>query len=1536
MKVSLIKDNKLLNYKLPARVDGNFWLNELDANGIEKNIINIESKNGSWVLVSNSDYFVSKNSAKVPSVVLNERSIITLNHAYSYNSLYLFTYPTFEANYKYYTCTNEIAVGITIGRNPKSTIIYESSLVDPDDLIIKKENGVASITCQSAKNIVFVNDIAVNHKATLYYGDVIFFMGLRILYFNINGEDVLGVNDNYINVKTHLNQYKLSKSEKTKIEESSEDKDIELYTQDDYFYKKPRFIYNVSPFEISVDQPPGKQEAEDMPAILTVGPMLTMSLTSVMTLYTTFSNINNGTTTIKDSMPQLVMSGAMMLSFFLWPAVISAFNKRLRKKREKNRINKYTEYINGIENKLNEQKKIQEDIMKKKYLSIKECEQVILKKEDRLWERRVFDNDFLTVSLGIGSLPMSATIDLPEEHFSMIEDILIDKMNELKTYDLRLENVPIPFSFRENYISAIVGKYEYQKKMMQNVLLQLIGFHGYESLKIAVFTSRDKANNWDYIRTVPHIWSNDKSMRYFASSEKEYKEVTYFLDKIYNEREENLKNDSGESEFSTLYLLVVDTYTAVRNLDLITKIINSKNYLGFSILLLNDKISTLPDQCQIFIELDEAQSKISKNIAGGNTQTFNIDMSYLDINRCVSTLSNTPLELRDEGAGAIPKKVGFLEMYGVGKVEQFNVKNRWEENTPIMSMAAMVGIGNNGEKISLDLHEKYHGPHGLIAGMTGSGKSEFIITYILSLAINYHPDEVQFILIDYKGGGLAGAFENQTVGYKLPHLVGVITNLDKTEINRSLASIESELKRRQALFNKARTLSEESSIDIYKYQEMYRSGKLEEPVSHLIIIADEFAELKTQQPEFMDQLISTARIGRSLGVHLILATQKPSGVVDSQIWSNTRFRVCLRVQEKSDSTEVIKRPDAAYLTQTGRFYLQVGFNEMFLLGQSAWAGGKYIPSENIKKNIDTSINYVNNVGYAIKNVETKKEEKVVANYGEELINVVKYLSNIAMESHISTKPLWLSRIPNFILVVNLIKKYNYRKENFVLNPVIGEYDIPQMQAQKLLTAPFYSKGNAMVYGTAGSGKENFITTLIFSSMIAYTPSEVNFYILDFGSESLRYFQNSPHVGDIIYSSDGEKLDNLYKMIQRELDSRKELFANYNGDYLTYCKRSGSSLPNIVIVINNFEGYQESYPNFEDTLNILTRDCTKYGIYFVLTVNTPNGVRFKLKQNFGQTFVLNQNSDDDYSTILGNVRKVFPAKNFGRGLIKEEAIFEFQTAFATEKDQIPEYIRQINDQYSAKYQVRAKKIPILPDKVSIEDIFVENAKPGEIAIGINKNDLTPAIYDFGKNTVNIITSQDSTLFGTIVNPLAQQFVNKNTYSNIIINAEDLAFDDEIKNSTNYVDTNFNGIYDSIVKYLSDAMEKYKANNMNKSIFNNVKKINCIIVGLTAFKSKLSEDRQNAFDKFFANISELNVINYIFIDTVDKLKKFNYDSWFKENVNTNNGIYLGNGIGDQILINVSKRIPEMKEDVPYNFGFIIKTGVPTYVKLIEIYK
>ena len=209
---------------------------------------------------------------------------------------------------------------------------------------------------------------------------------------------------------------------------------------------------------------------------------------------------------------------------------------------------------------------------------------------------------------------------------------------------------------------------------------------------------------------------------------------------------------------------------------------------------------------------------------------------------------------------ALPSSLGFLEMFEAGNVSQLNIASRWAGADASRTLQAPVGVDAQGEPAVLNLHERVHGPHGLIAGTTGSGKSEFIITYVLSLAVCYPPDQVAFVLIDYKGGGLAGAFDNDR--FRLPHLAGTITNLDGAAISRSLVSIKSELKRRQAVLAAAREKTGEATMDIYKYISYYLRGALTEPLPHLFLIADEFAELKDQQPEFMDELMSAARIGR--------------------------------------------------------------------------------------------------------------------------------------------------------------------------------------------------------------------------------------------------------------------------------------------------------------------------------------------------------------------------------------------------------------------------------------------------------------------------------------------------------------------------------------------------------------------------------------------------------------------------------------------------------------------------------------------------
>lgn len=346
--------------------------------------------------------------------------------------------------------------------------------------------------------------------------------------------------------------------------------------------------------------------------------------------------------------------------------------------------------------------------------------------------------------------------------------------------------------------------------------------------------------------------------------------------------------------------------------------------------------------------------------------------------------------------GSLTKNINLFALLNIFGVEDLDLKKRWASTAVYKSMAVPLGVSKTGV-VYLDLHDKAHGPHGLVAGTTGSGKSEILQTYILSVATYFHPYEVAFLIIDFKGGGMVNQFRN------LPHLLGAITNIDGKEINRSLKSIKAELQKRQRLFAQAGV----NHID--KYIMKYKSGEAKEPLPHLVIIVDEFAELKAEQPDFMKELISAARIGRSLGVHLILATQKPAGQVDDQIWSNSRFKLCLKVQGPEDSNEVLKSPLAAEIKEPGRAYLQVGNNEIFELFQSAYSGDS-------EKAVD---NYVK--PFKVSEVAPSGKRKVIyeqkkASGGEkgrtQLDAIVEYVHDYCEKSNIK-------KLPNICLAYNI-------------------------------------------------------------------------------------------------------------------------------------------------------------------------------------------------------------------------------------------------------------------------------------------------------------------------------------------------------------------------------------------------------------------------------------------------------------------------------------------------------------------------------------
>ena len=1278
MIVRLIKKTKIYNFTLPTKIAGNYWITDNDYLGNTRNLINVEEFDGHWKIKSDFETKIMLGENEIESAILSEYSLFFLKINTDNEYVILYCSPSIEPNINRLHVRGDCE--ITIGNDPSSTICYNYPLISRQQARLVYNKGIWVIQDLNSKYGTYANNVAIASKQ-LEYGDIIFIMGLKIIVL----KDSIIINriSNIVNYDQRVLEEEHPWIQNQTEMDNPDEENIEFYKEDDYFYRAPRFKTKIEPINVNIDTPPGKQQEDKTPLIYTVGPMLTMSMMSATTGITALQGLADGSKDFKTAAPSLITTGVMLSTMILWPSLTKIYQTKQNRKKEETRQAMYKKYVDSKRTEIQNAMKVQRQILVDNYLPIQETKEIIFGKKRNLWEREIDQPDFLDLRLGIGTTELAGSINFPQEHFSIDSDNLLQEVYKLGAESRLLENVPISTSFVEKNITAIIGTAENKQQFIEGLILQMIAYHSYEDLKIVLMTNEKNSSKWEYLKICPHCWSNDRSIRYFANTLDEAKEISLALEQELQARKYKDVNGTRElnsadyKKYKPYYVIITDDYKTVRDLEILKDVSDMQVNVGFSLIVISPRLVNLPNECKTFISIGDKKSGIFENELVSNKQKeFDADFDLnLNMYECCKQLANIPIDIAKANQ-TLPLSLTFLEMYNVGMVEQLNILNRWKSNDPTKSLQTAVGVDKSGELFKLDLHEKAHGPHGLIAGMTGSGKSEFIITYILSMALNYHPYEVSFVLIDYKGGGLAGVFQNKETGMKLPHLAGTITNLDTVEMNRSLASIQSELRKRQRMFNEARDKLDESTIDIYKYQALYRKGLVDNPISHLFIISDEFAELKDQRPEFMEQLISTARIGRSLGVHLILATQKPAGVVNDQIWSNSKFRVCLKVQDKSDSMDMIKCPDAASLKNAGRFYLQVGYNELFAEGQAAWAGAQYYPAEKRKKKTDQSITFIDDTGNNIKSLDNKQNEVQVASKGEEITNIIKYIVEEAKQESVSIPQLWLDRIPNNIYVEDLKQKYSYQINTNNINPIIGEYDDPDNQKQNVLTLPLSSNGNAIIFGSAGSGKELMLQTIIYSTITTHDSSEVNFYLLDFGAETLTMFRNAPHVGEVLLSSENEKIANLFKMINQIMDDRKKVFVDYNGSYDFYINHGGKQIPLIVIVINNIEGFLEMYPDYEEALGQITRECLKYGIVFILSTNGPNTVRYRLRQNFAQNVVLQFNDPSDYSSVLPGVRKKEPSKGFGRGLINLDGIFEFQTAYPFKEEKIVDYVKVI--------------------------------------------------------------------------------------------------------------------------------------------------------------------------------------------------------------------------------------------------------------------
>ncbi len=1180
---------------------------------------------------------------------------------------------------------------LCIGRASDNDLVCSEDWVSRQHALLMETSDGIRIKDLDSLFGTYVNGKRIR-ECVLNTGDTIFIMGLKIVI----GPGFLSINHGNMDIQIRngalkpLNEKSVSRAPE-RMKETGEN---------NLFSRFPRRKKKFQAEEIKIEAPPFSLSDNQTPMLLSMGSSMVIGGSAVLG-----GNISS------------------VLSMLMFPIMNRMYSDKEKKEYEKLRISKYTEYLTQKSREIQQEKIREETILNENYPPLNV---VVSYPTDRkkLWNRSYREEDFLRLRIGHGQLPMNAEIRYPEKKFRLTEDQLEEDMYQLAEKKVFLDHVPVMLPLTENFVCGVVGSQKEKEEFVKQLLMQIVFQYSYDEVRIVFLADKEILDNMETVRYLPHLWNDERTFRFLAVDTASAYLIGEYLNRQIEPEFEKPRELEELLKEKPYYVVLAWSKPLLDNMEILKKIMKEEKNHGVSIITFFEDI---PQYAREIIHLypnrpNEISYLGDSSDYGGEFLRDDVYHNLAD--KMLQKLASIRLKVI-ENAYVMPKMITFLEMMGAGRVEHLNPLKRWKENDPVKSLAVPVGVASDGSPFLLDLHEKYQGPHGLIAGMTGSGKSEFIITYILSLAVNFHPDEVAFVLIDYKGGGLAGAFDDVTRGIHLPHLAGTITNLDGPAIRRSLMAIESELKRRQRIFNEAKSIADEGTMDIYTYQKLYRSGKVSMPLPHLFIISDEFAELKSQEQEFMDKLISAARIGRSLGVHLILATQKPAGVVDSQISSNAKFRVCLKVQTRADSDEMLRRPEAAELKETGRFYLQVGYNEFFALGQSAWCGAPYSPQDKVEIHRDDYIQFLDDTGQNL--VQLRKESSRKKKEVSQLVSIVKYLTQVAEEEKILPHRLWIDPLPKEISLKKLLNEASVSEKETITIPA-GVIDDPENQTQYLFSADLTKCKNYLIVGSSQTGKTTFLETLLYGALCRYSPEDVSFYILDYSGGLLKTFDHVKHCGGAWGEGEEAGAEKFFKMLSEIVKQRKESLQEAEvSSFEAY--HQIRKIPLLLVVIDNISGLS-TWKGGQDIyyeLNTLIRDGNSVGVRFLVTAASYDDIMYKVRRELGTRFVLDAKNRYEYGDILGIRCRFEPDGMPGRGMIRDgERPLECQiaryTSGGTEQQRIQELkeeIGQINEKYR-EYE-SARRILEISETETYEE-FCRNIPLNRIPLGYSMADI----------------------------------------------------------------------------------------------------------------------------------------------------------------------------------------------------------------------
>ena len=952
-----------------------------------------------------------------------------------------------------------------------------------------------------------------------------------------------------------------------------------------------------------------------------------------------------------------------------------------------------------------------------------------------VWQRRFTAADFMTLHVGYGNYAWIPKNDLSttQEPEKEVKDLLDSS---------QLRGVPMIADLTDAGVIGIVGDREGALALARSLVMQAVTHCGPADLTLGVFFDRGKEDEWSWTSWLPHTRQSGSSTggRWISQ---DYEQSTAML--------KNLQQ-SIDGLLSPGLMLVIDSETLTEGRDApARKLLGFGRGINAREMARRDKPvhkvtgiviayseEQLPASCTVVVTVDEdaaatfyepeKRRTVNDVIIGG------IDLDYVTkLARMLAEFDDP--ELIIPGAG-LPGLVRLPELTGIGTPPTAQkIISTWQKST---GYSTEIGVGDQGV-YTLDLVKD--GPHGLVGGTTGSGKSEFLRSLVAGLAAHNDPTRLNFILIDFKGGAAFKACE------RLPHTIGTISNLDEQLANRALISLEAEMERRQRLFASVG----EGVDNIIEYH----ATNPPEPMPRLLLVIDEFAMLAKDFPDVLTSLVSIGAVGRTLGVHMILATQRPAGVVNNDILANTNLRVALRVQSKEDSSNVIEVPDAASIerSQMGRAYIKLGQTDITPIQTALVTGFSGVVERDPIEMRSTSVFGIPSAPRAL-----PKPKKTDAN---DLDNLIDAIVEANHEQHYAPpRKVWPEALGDNLPLNGFDKPLYGIDEPAPADsdtPIVGTVqgstvffglaDIPEDQVQ-VPAGWNIQVSNMLLVGTPGSGTSTGLASMAFTLCLNTPPDQLDMLILDMGAGTLAPLKDLPHVSAYVGPGEGskERQTRFLRHLMNELDRRR---SNPRGNR------------DLIILVDGYGTLRDEFMDYTGTdylgaFHRVYADGQALGMHIIMATSRLKGIPSAVDDVTQQRWLFHLSDSYDYSNYKIKGPDI-PASVPGR-CVDSVSIRQIQVAHP--QMSLEDAVQQVVQRWGTVD--KPDVIGQLPSLVRLSQLGVEPSIGGEnwiIPVGIAEHNLKPVALELYEGEHALIggspRSGKSTLLQAIADSVMKQ-------------------------------------------------------------------------------------------------------------------------------------------------------------------------------------